>query len=66
MQRNNQRVSNLFSLIRVKTLVRVPDERQAHLGTQIVALRRGLGPQSSTHIGLWDLVDREVLRVDVG
>lgn len=50
----------------IETLVRVSDERQAHLGCQILALVRRLCPQRCRVVVLVDLVDREVLRVDVG
>jgi hypothetical protein len=50
----------------VETLVRVPDKRQAHFRTDVVALRGSLRPKHGTRVRLWDLVYGEVLRIDIG
>ena len=49
----------------IKSLIRIPDERQTHLRAHIIALSRRLCPELRTHIRLRDFIDGEILRVDV-
>lgn len=51
---------------RIKPLIRVPNERQTHLRAHIIALGLRLRTQLRRHIRLGYLIDREVLRVNVG
>jgi hypothetical protein len=49
----------------IEPFVSVSNERQTHLCAQIVTLSRRLRSQCGTHIRLWNLIDREVLRVNI-
>ena len=55
----------LRSTERVEALVRVADERQAHLSRDIVASTLSLSTKSCTGIVLINLINREVLRINV-
>jgi hypothetical protein len=50
----------------IETLISVADERQAHLGRDVISLLCSLSTQSGAGVVLINLVDREVLRIDVG
>lgn len=54
------------TLERIKPFIGISDERKTHLGAHIIALGCRLRPQLSRHVGLRNLINREVLSVDVG
>ena len=57
---------NLSTTESIKSLIRIANKRQTHLGIRILRLLRRLCPQRRGIVRLRDFVDREVLRVDVG
>ena len=57
---------SLWTTESIETLVRVPNKRQTHLRAHVVALSGRLRAKHCTRVRLWDFVNREVLRVDVG
>jgi hypothetical protein len=66
-QKTHLPISNLHSrpTESIKPLISIPNKRQTHLRTQIITLSRRLRSQSSTHIRLRNLINREVLRIDI-